>query len=591
MAENVNETSGQNAAIDLASYMTAAKANKEETKAPEKVATETAPVEEKSPLDQMLEKQKTEGRGMAIDKDTYKAEEETKELRNPIDSVEREEGIKARMEEEDQKLINRKAVVLIRRPQNPAEYARVEYELENLKYDSEGKPYWDLKDTDNLGNEISDTPQYFVIRTAEYGEYDRDTEALYSLGKTPEEVMKLKENGSLAKQLEDDTFEEPSDKIEEEKKLVQILIDKTGYGKKPIEFSENEKKEIYEADQILLTSTKKFDIASIKINVNDPDAPKKTFQQTAVEHQLSDSHTSVAFPLSGFHGQVSGMSYGEMRDLCLDPDMIGFNNVRKQISTFYNKLKNISCQPFKDLDDFMKHFAFNDFNMGLYALYVSTFPEMQGITLTCGNKKCNREFEHHFNTRSIIQFNHCPDAWLTRYKELVSASPYDYERLAKEAPVNNITYIQLPYCRYVVGVGVVTLYDYLYKLIPVNDPNEFRRLFGENPDRDSVNYLSTCMYVREILVPDGQGGWDRYEDLKDVLAILNSLQPDEVKIVTSLAEDIKYKSEPFIGVENVECPNCGAKTRLVPLDVSNLLFLARETLQNTTVDVSKWRPM
>ena len=121
MAENVNETSGQNAAIDLASYMTAAKANKEETKAPEKVATETAPVEEKSPLDQMLEKQKTEGRGMAIDKDTYKAEEETKELRNPIDSVEREEGIKARMEEEDQKLINRKAVVLIRRPQNPAE--------------------------------------------------------------------------------------------------------------------------------------------------------------------------------------------------------------------------------------------------------------------------------------------------------------------------------------------------------------------------------------------------------------------------------------------------------------------------------------
>ena len=310
MAENVNETSGQNAAIDLASYMSTAKANKEETAATEQV-TATAPVEEKSPLDQMLEKQKTEGRGMAIDKETFKAEEETKELRNPIDSVEREEGIKARMEEEDQKLINRKAVVLIRRPQNPAEYARVEYELENLKYDSEGKPYWDLKDTDNLGNEVSDTPQYFVIRTAEYGEYDRDTEALYSLGKTPEEVMKLKENGSLAKQLEDDTFEEPSDKIEEEKKLVQILIDKTGYGKKPIEFSENEKKEIYEADQILLTSTKKFDIASIKINVNDPDAPKKTFQQTAVEHQLSDSHTSVAFPLSGFHGQIGRASCRE----------------------------------------------------------------------------------------------------------------------------------------------------------------------------------------------------------------------------------------------------------------------------------------
>lgn len=590
MAENMNENGGLNTGMDLSSYMVNAKADKEETAAKE--TPTSAPVQqEKSPLDQMIEKQQAEGHGMVINKDTYKAEEEEKKLRNPIDSIEREEGIKERMNEEDQKLINRKAVVLIRRPQNPAEYARVDYELESLKYDADGKPYWDMKDTDNLGNEVNDPPQYFIIRTAEYGEYDPQTEALYSLGKKPEEVMKAKADGTITKQLEDDTFEEPADKIEEEKKLVQILIDKTGYGKKPIEFSSDEKKTIYESDQILLTSTKKFDIASIKINVNNPDAPKKTFQATAVEHQLSDSHTSVAFPLSGFHGQVSGMSYGEMRDICLDPDMIGFNNVRKQISVFYNKLKNLSCQPFKDIDDFMKHFAFNDFNMGLYALYVSTFPEMQGITLTCGNKSCGREFEHQFNTRSIIQFNHCPDAWLTRYKELISASPYDYERLAKEAPVNNLTYIQLPFSGYVVGIGVVTLYDYLYKLIPVNDPTEFRRLFGENPNRESLNYLSTCLYVREVLVPDGTGSYDKYEDLKDVLDVLNSLQPEEVKLVTSLADDIRYKSEPFIGVENVVCPNCGAKTRLVPLDVSNLLFLARETLQNTTVDVSKWRPM
>ena len=180
MAENMNENGGLNTGMDLSSYMVAAKANKEETAAKE--TPTPAPVqEEKSPLDQMLEKQQAEGHGMVINKDTYKAEEEEKKLRNPIDSIEREEGIKERMNEEDQKLVNRKAVVLIRRPQNPAEYARVDYELESLKYDADGKPYWDMKDTDNLGNEVNDPPQYFIIRTAEYGEYDPQTEALYSL--------------------------------------------------------------------------------------------------------------------------------------------------------------------------------------------------------------------------------------------------------------------------------------------------------------------------------------------------------------------------------------------------------------------------
>ena len=86
----------------------------------------------------------------------------------------------------------------------------------------------------------------------------------------------------------------------------------------------------------------------------------------------------------------------------------------------------------------------------------------------------------------------------------------------------------------------------------------------------------------------GQLDKRRVEEIRSLIA---AIQPEEVKLVTSLADDIRYKSEPFIGVENVVCPNCGAKTRLVPLDVSNLLFLARETLQNTTVDVSKWRPM
>lgn len=596
MAETTNETivsggSSPNKAIDLTQYMTNMKAEKEEVAAEEATAqTEDVTEPKKTPLEELREKQQSDGLGMAIDKETFQEHDDAKQLRNPIDSEEREEGIRERLKEEDQKLINRKAVVLVKRPNNPAEYARIEFELENLKFDEDGKPYWDLKETNASGEEVHTVPQWFVIRTPEYGEYDPKTEAMYSLGYKPEDVKAAKENGTLDKNAEG--FEEPADKIEEEKKLVQILIDKTGYGgKTPIEFTEEEKKKIYEADQILLTSTKKFDIASIKINVNDENAPKRTFQAVAREHQLSDSRTTICFPMSGFHAQMSGMTYGEMRDIALNPETIGFDNVRKQISVVYDKMKNISCNAFEDLTDFMKHFAYSDFNMALYGLYVSTFPELQSVGLKCGNERCGRSFEHQFNTRTIIQFKHSSDYWLNRYKELVAASPFDYQRMVSEAPVNNINYVELPYSKYVFGIGVMTLYDYLYKMIPVNDPEELKRMFGEEVSLDMFTYLSRCMFIRNVLVPDGNGGYDQYESLEDILAIMNSLNPEECKIVCALADDIRDRSEPVIGVENVKCPYCGTRTRLLTLDVASLLFRARETLQNTTVDVSRWRPM
>lgn len=594
MAEETNTTAiEKNETVpnttDLLQFMNAAKASKEETI--EKNSTETEePISEKSPLEQLRERQQTETLGMKINQDEFKEHEEVKALRNPVDSDERIQEFKDRINEEDEKLVKRKAVVLIKRPSTPSEYAQVEIELEGLKFDEEGKPYWDLHDTNAVGETVDIKPQWFVIRTKEYGDYDPKTEALYSLGRTPSEVADMKATGTLEQNL-DEEFEEPTEKIEAEKKMVQILIDKTGYGKAKIEFTPDEKKAIYEADQILITSTKKLDLASIKINERDADAPRKSFQETVREHQLSDSHATICFPVSGFHAQMTGMSYGELCDVSLDPETLAFDNVRKQISVVYNKMKNVSCTPFKDIDDFMKHFAWSDFNVALYGLLVATFPEIQTIGLTCGRQSCRKGFEHPYNTRSILLFNQCPDAWLKKYKELVVASPYDYESLQKNAPVNNISYIELPKSHFIVGLGPVTLYDYLYKLVSINDAQSFKRVFGENPSNSVVQNIGIATFVRSIFVPDGNGGYDQYEELKDIIDALSEISIDESKIVRSLAEDIRSKMDPVFGVENVICPHCGAKTKFINLDIGNLLFQAREMLENTTVDVSKWRPM
>ena len=261
-AENVVEPSKT---IDLASIMFSQQKAKEEPKA--------EPVEEKqepelSPLEKLRKSQEEHGLGMEITQGSFEEKTPTKEFRNPIDSDVRRENAEKAIAESDEKLTKRSAVVLIRQPgknadsdaKASAEYAEAEIELDSLEFDANGKPYFNYFQEDAEGNKTPLTPKYFIIRTPEYGPYDPKTEKLYAEGKTPKEVQAiLKADGTPT-----DTKEQPSgfegsvestsasvstdgDETEEDarkKKIVQVLIDKTGYGTAPIEFTDEEKKVI-----------------------------------------------------------------------------------------------------------------------------------------------------------------------------------------------------------------------------------------------------------------------------------------------------------------------------------------------------------
>ena len=176
----------------LLQFMKNAKASKEENME-SSVQEPVETVTEKSPLEQLREKQESEGTGMQIDKTVYEEQEKAPELRNPIENDSRLKEFQERLKADDEKLVKRKALVLIKRPSTPADYVQIEYEIDGLQFDENGKPYWDLKDTNALGETITIQPQWFVIRTEEYGEYDPKTEALYSLGKSVADVKAMKE--------------------------------------------------------------------------------------------------------------------------------------------------------------------------------------------------------------------------------------------------------------------------------------------------------------------------------------------------------------------------------------------------------------
>lgn len=555
------------------------------------------PVQKKSPLEEALAKrEEMGGTGMIVDNSTFQEKEEPEVIRSAAFTTEREEAFKKSIEDSDERLEVRKHVVLIQRPTKPKHYVELENELDAVKFDDNGKAYFDYYEEDANGNRKPLKPKWFVIRTEEYGPFKNETESEFSLGKTPAEVFGKKsetkaENTGDSKEetTSEETEESEEDASEEHSKLVQVLIDKTGYGISHIDFTNEERQKLAESDEILVTSVQKLDVKSLKIKGKNDNAPKRSFQQTAREHQLSDSHANVVFPISGFHAQMFGMSYGELTDVSVDPDSVDFDAMYKQITVVYNKMKNVSGREFENIDDFMKNFAYADLDMALYGLYVATFPEMQSMSLECGKASCKASFQHQYRTRELLRFNRCTDTWLDRFRKLISCAPYEYLDIQDNSPLNSTSFIEMPGSKYVIEFGPITLYEYLYNVLPIGNEESFRRMFGDNPSMSVLENLECIPAVRRILVPDGSGEYEEYTDLENMLNILGSLSLDEIKLVRSLTRSILIDCIPQFGLEKIQCPKCGTKTSFIQVNVGSLVFRAHEQLQNTTVDVKKWR--
>ena len=98
---------------------------------------------------------------------------------------------------------------------------------------------------------------------------------------------------------------------------------------------------------------------------------------------------------------------------------------------------NISTGPFKDFEDFLKHFAYTDIPLAVYAMFVSTEAEEQEIALHCGNEDCDKTFNWTYNTRSILRLERCADNFLAKMQELASASAMDYDKIRSNSAVEN----------------------------------------------------------------------------------------------------------------------------------------------------------
>ena len=531
--------------------------------------------EVKSPLELMKEAKEKTGTGAIISNSDLNHDQ----LRaDPIDADRLKEFSEAEAEI-DYVNKQRKALVMTKDVVTQEDFIKASYEIKRVKFKPSGEAYIEGMDEEPL--------EYFRLRTKEDGEYN-DSEL--DIFERPEDVkaIKEKEANKPSENTKKEVSENPVDDTKsttedtdneddiEKKKIVQIIIDKTGLGGN-IEFTEEEKEKITESSEIQITEveSKEVRVASLKRS-------KRSFQDFIKEYDFRGEKTTICFPASGFKAQMRGLSYGEYADVALSMDSITVDQYEKKLSVIYNAMKNISTGPFENFEDFLKHFAYTDIALAMYGLFVSTEEEHQQIQIKCGNSSCKNVFDIDYDSRSLIKLDRCSKEVLDKMEELASAPAADYDAIKERAIVNNSKFIELPDSKFTVEIGVASAYDFLYNFVPLLDEETFRSSFDRDYDETFFTNMMLLTSVISIRIPDGDDVIV-CEGYKDIMDALYSISPLDIKIIATYAAEIRDKYEVVFSLGDVTCPKCHNVTKNLDVSMDDIVFRQYQRSMSTEI--------
>lgn len=594
---NNQETQGfaQDQSIDLTQFVKADRAHPvEEPKIPEEKPAEitqvdtavlkpapvtSTPTTEMSPLEKMRRAQQSATAGMVVSNEEYKKGLENTEKTPIAYNDTRMNAINDSILEMDETMRKRKCVVIINQPETESEYTQMMLEIDSVQFTKDGPKFNFLGPNDKPAE-----PKFVRLRTAEDPTFEEEMDAKNKkLGlepKTEEELNKEVDDAITYK--EDGSVEINPLKNPDTLNTIDILIDKTGLGVDFI-FTEEEKEKLIAADQIRVKEIEQV-VLPMQI-VEKKDLPATTMEKEVHAYQLSGAKYPVCFPASGFSAEMRGLSYGEMADVAVDPDLITAEKYRKRFSVIYNSMLNLSCSPFKDFEDFLKNFAYADIPMALFGSYRATNPEINQLQLRCNVDSCRKGFTHKFNTRSLLRFEQSSPLALEKHKELTLARPSELDGIYKRAAVRNAKIYQMPYSGYRVAVGQISCYDYLYKVLPVMDPERFQMDFPDDPNgtNQTNSFLLLCIPALYKPVKDG---WEIIDDYKEMINTLYNFSPVEIKLLFNLARKILHAYDFTFSLGQVTCPHCKAVTPNLTIDMDTMVFQTYQLLMNTEIDVS-----
>lgn len=526
------------------------------------VQTNETKNEELSPLEIMKQQKANSISGIKVSNEELK-EGADGPKRNIVYNDERLKEFDAAINEYDETMKKRDAVIVTAQPKDQFEYVELISEINLVKFDENGKAYF--PETDGDGNKI--VPKYCRIRQEDEKAFD------YSVLSDLEQE-KIKNNNTETTSNDEDEISE------EKKKIVEVLIDKTGLGS-DFAFTEEEKAKITEAETIRVNEVKLIDIAAIRAKRS-----QKSFQDSIKEFNTQGSRTTICFPASGFRAQMKGLTYGEYADISLSMENVTFDQYYKRLSIIYNKMTNISTGPFENFEDFLKHFAYTDIPLAIYGMFIATEQENQQIGLRCGSDACKKSFDWQYSTRSILRLDRCADTFLKKMQEIATSPAMEYDNIKANSAVENSKVIELPESKFAVEMGIASAYDFLYNFIPLMDEDTFKEAFGQDLNEIYMNNVLLLTTVRSVYVPNGNE-YIECVGYKDILDAIYNISPTEIQILAAYASKIQGEYEVTFSFENVQCPHCKNITKHLDITVDDLVFQTYQRLMSTEIDLSQ----
>lgn len=364
----------------------------------------------------------------------------------------------------------------------------------------------------------------------------------------------------------------------QKKEIVQILIDKTGFGHDQL-FSPDELEKISMASEIRLVEVEEAELKTANVKMSPI-----SFVDAAKEYQLAGAKTPVSFPASHFKAQMAGLSFGEMGDIAVNPENMSTDLLHKKLSVIYNKMKNASVE-FADFEDFLKHFAYTDIELAVFGIAVSTLPEAEQVPLNCHNPECKKTFYHSFSPRSLIKFDKMDKGFLEEIKKVVDCPESEAKEFFENSLVNRRKRIRLPESGFVLEIGMASAYEWLYDIMDNMLGDKFR---NEHPD--DLNGLigmnvSMIAMVRKVFVPNAEGGYDEYNKCEDIINALYYIKPHEIKLLTSILNKFLTTFMVSFELRDIECPHCHQHTDVVPVDLNDLLFFKFQRQLSSSVNI------
>lgn len=566
MSDSIFETNEltKNEELPLEELLAGMKTEEAEVKQPEvkkpEVQETTEEKSELSPLEQMKIQKANYTPGLKVSNEDLKKGEDGPK-RSIVYNDERLKEFNEAVNEYDVTLKKRDALIVTVQPQNQFEYVELLSEIDMVQFNEKGHAFFPEADAD--GNKF--VPKYCRIR--------EENEKAFDYSVIDEAMAPEKAESSETNDTEDTISEE-------KKKMVEILIDKTGLGA-DFAFTEEEKAKISEAETIRVNEVKLIDIAAIRAKRS-----QKSFQESIKEFNVSGSRTTICFPASGFRAQMKGLTYGEYADISLSMENVTFDQYYKRLSIIYNKMTNISTGPFENFEDFLKHFAYTDIPLAIYGMFIATEQENQQISLRCGNDGCKKSFDWNYSTRSILRLDRCADTFLKKMQEIAMAPAMDFDKIKANAAVENSKVIELPESKFAVEMGIASAYDFLYNFIPLMDEETFKEAFGSDLNEIYMNNVLLLTTVRSVYVPNG----DEYVECigyKDILDAIYNVSPTEIQILAAYASKIQGEYEVTFAFENVQCPHCKNITKHLDITVDDLVFQTYQRLMSTEIDLSQ----